>query len=66
MSMPRLLDEDLLRAAEILEREAEIIRDSYTLGGRRPRWDPEDREAKADHDEMRALARRFRKVAGTL
>lgn len=66
MAAPRLLDEDLLRAAEILEREAELIRDSYTLGGRRPRWDPADRSAKADHDEMLRLARRFRKVVGKL
>ena len=64
--MADLLDADLIRAAEILEREAQCLRDSHTLDDKWVRMDDLDRHAKAEHDEMRRLARRFRKVAGTL
>lgn len=63
---PELLDDDLVRAAEILEREAGFLRDSHaTRVGRRWSWCGEARP-RADHDEMIALAKRFRKIAGTL
>ena len=64
--IPRLLDADLIRAAEILERDAQCLFDSHTLDGLWLRMDDLDRHAKKHHDEMRRLARRFRRVAGTL
>lgn len=63
---PRLLDDDLVRAAEILEGEAEALLRSHTVHGE---WDLAteiDRRAKADYDEYRAIAKRFRRVAGKL
>ena len=52
----------LTRAAEILEREAECLRGSYvvsTMTSDAPVWD--DDQAKADHDEMLAIADELRK-----
>ena len=54
----------LLRAAEILEREAECLSRSYIVSTKTsdaPVWD--DQNAKADHDEMLAIAAELRKGA---
>ena len=62
----KALDAELLRAAEILEREAGILRDSCAVRrGRGLDWCGET-QAKADHDEMLAIARSLRRVVGTL
>jgi len=54
----------LLRAAELVEREAECLSSSYvvsTMTSDGPVWD--DQNAKADHDEMLAIAAELRKGA---
>lgn len=54
----------LIRIAEILEREAECLQRSYvvsTMTSDKPVWD--DQNAKADHDEMRTIARELREAA---
>ncbi len=59
----------MVRAAEILEREATCLRDSHTICGE---WDhPDaghmsdaDRAARADHDEMMMVAKYLRSAAG--
>lgn len=54
----------LLRAAaEILERDAAILRDSHSVRGD---WgtDECDKIAKTDHDEMLMIARDLRSAAG--
>lgn len=56
---------DLIRAAEALEYEAELIRRSYTVPPEHREW-PDDsmhREQKARHDDYLALANRLRKSA---
>lgn len=63
MKIPKLFDEDLVRAAEILEREAHSIHSSFTVNNR---WERGSVLPRMHHDEMRKLARRFRKVAGVL
>ena len=51
----------LERSAEVLEREAAGIKEAHT---RNRRWDGERAtEARADHDEMKALAKRLRQSA---
>ena len=63
MTKPPDLAADLLRAAEILDREAKILHSCHTAAGKWPaRWAP----TKRDHDEMRRLARRLRRFAGTI
>ncbi|MHB8413891.1 MAG: hypothetical protein ACYDB1_00655 [Acidiferrobacteraceae bacterium] len=57
--MTKLLDADLLRAAEILEREAETIRASFSVNGKLALAGAEKR----DHDEILRLAKRLRKAA---
>lgn len=54
----------LLRAAAILEREADCLCRSYvvsTMNSDEPVWD--DADAKADHDEMVAIAAELRDQA---
>ena len=54
----------LLRAAEILEREAECLQRSYvvsTMSSDEAVWD--DASAKADHDENLAIAAELRAEA---
>ena len=63
---PHLLDEDLVRAAEILEQYARELKASHTVRGAWPKTTAEDLRAKDDHDECLRIARRFRKVAGKL
>jgi hypothetical protein len=53
------------RAAEILEREAEGIRDGHTLDGRWNTLREEDRQAKRDHDEMLRIAAQLRQPEPT-
>lgn len=59
---PKLGFVELLeRSAEVLEREAAGIKTAHTRGRR---WDGEHAtEARADHDEMKALAKRLRQSA---
>ena len=64
---PILLDEDLLRAAEILEETARAIKLSNAVG--KIEWvGPPDlvKKDRADHAEMLRIARRFRRLGGTL
>jgi len=64
---PILLDEDLVRAAEILEETAGEIKRSNAVGDRQWIGDPDlVKKDLADHDEMLRIARRFRRVVGTL
>lgn len=62
----KLLDTDLLRAAELLTEHAEELKRSTTCNGRWVSSDGSHERDKADHDEMLAIARRFRKIVGTL
>jgi len=64
---PTLLDEDLVRAAQILEETAHAIRLSNAVG--KVQWvGPPTlvKNDRADHDEMLRIARRFRRVVGKL
>ena len=64
---PILLDEDLVRAAQILEETAGEIKRSNAVGDRQWIGDPAlVKKDRADHDEMLRIARRFRRVVGTL
>lgn len=49
----------ILRAAELLEREAEALRQSHTIGGV---WDEAEADAKAEYDEMVEAARALRQM----
>lgn len=60
------LDEDLLRAAEILEREAMVLFKSFTVRGKWASLDESHVQAKRDRDECLRLAKRFRRIVGTL
>ena len=64
---PILLDEDLGRAAQILEETAHAIKLSNSVG--KTYWVGPPalvKKDRADHDEMLRIARRFRRVVGTL
>lgn len=63
LSLADQLIEDLQRAAEILEEEADVLRASYTTPD--GKWPPgEDNEkARDDYTEYRAIAARFRAAA---
>jgi len=64
---PILLDEDLIRAAEILEETAGEIKRSNAIGARQWIGDPDlVKKDRDDHDEMLRIARHFRRVAGKL
>jgi len=55
----------LLRAAEILEREAQSLADGHTThAGQWVLAYPSDRRAKKDHDEMLAIASELKREAG--
>jgi hypothetical protein len=60
------LDEDLVRAAELLEQGARMLYDSFTCRGKWVSSDGGHLAAKQEHDEQRRIARRLRKVVGTL
>jgi len=56
----------LRRVAVILNREADAIRESHTVGPKHDHWPsetPADQIAKEDHDEMIELARLLRAMA---
>jgi len=62
-----LLDEDLVRAAQILEETARSIKLSNAVGKTEWVGPPElVKKDRADHDEMLRIARRFRNIAGKL
>ncbi len=61
MSKTPALTADILRAAEILDREARVLAFSYKAGNR---WPARTGQTKKDHDEMRRIARRLRRMAG--
>ena len=50
----------LERSAELLERAADEVKISHTVGGRWPR--PDEHGAKRDFDELRKMAKGFRKA----
>ena len=52
-----MTDEELQRAAALLDEYADMLRMAHTLGDDGP-WD--DEQAKADHDELRVLAGKLR------
>lgn len=54
----------LLRAAEILAREAQDIRECHSRQGQWVLREPSDFAARADHDEMVAIAAELRRSAG--
>lgn len=54
----------LLRAAELLEHEATIMRECHTTAPDHDDWDAEDAHVKASHDEMVAIAGELRRMAG--
>jgi hypothetical protein len=60
-----LLDEDILRAAEILKQDAQDIKASHTIRGRWTSTDPIDVSAKAHYDECSRISRRLRRMVGT-
>jgi len=64
---PTLLDGDLVRGAEILEETARAIKMSNSVGDLHWVGPPVlVKKDRADHDEMLRIARRFRRVVGTL
>ena len=65
--IPTLLDEDLVRAAQILEETARAIKLTNAVGKTEWVGPPElVKKDRAAHDEMLRIARRFRHVVGTL
>ena len=67
MTLTRLLDADLIRAAEILEREAAVIFLTYVdWSSGHNVWKRGSADKKAEHFELRRIARRFRRVVGRL
>lgn len=52
------------RAAEILERDAGSLKDSFANGGEWETGSPYEIQAKEDHDEMMAIAADLRRMAG--
>lgn len=61
-----MISRDLaIRAAQILEREAKSLRESYTThAGKWVLIYPTDRRAKREHDEMVSTAAKLRRAAG--
>lgn len=60
---PRLRSTDVLtHAADLLDIEADVLRESHTVRGR---WgtDPTDRTAKAIYDDLTGTAKRLRRLA---
>lgn len=51
----------LISAALELDATAQCIHDSDTLDGE---WGPDERQAKREHDKLRRLAAKLRRIAG--
>lgn len=61
--LPQLTTPLLLRAAELLELHADELKAGHTLAdGTWPDHDDSDRQAKADHDEMRQVVEGLRSL----
>lgn len=56
---PASLTATLLRAAQLLDREAAALRACHTVRGR---WQADDEDARAAYDEMRTTAKQLRKA----
>lgn len=53
-----------LRASEILDRDADALKDSYTVGGEWELRSTNEAQAKEDHDEMKRIAAELRLMGG--
>lgn len=53
----------MLRAAQLLEQDAEDMKRSHTIDGVWDTTDPIDESAKADHDEHLGIAAKLRVLA---
>ena len=54
----------LIRAAELIEHGATILRECHTTG--HDDWDEEDAVVREQHDEMVSVAKELRRMAGCL
>lgn len=62
----KTFDEELLRAAELLEEDAEALRGCHTLNGAWIIVDDLDRAAQRGYEERIALAKRFRALGASI
>ena len=55
--------DEMRRAADLFDEDADVLRDSHTLDGEWIVYDESDKAAHESHDEMRALAAKLRALA---